>query len=79
MLVDFLEGGVTPEMMRRKMRDTVDSGKRKFKITGDKVPGKYDREIMWTMTAADVVANGADRYGESVEAWAKAVLAALRA
>jgi Family of unknown function (DUF5946) len=79
MLADFLENGVTPHMMRRKMRDTVDSGKRTYKITGDKVPGAYDRAIPWTMTAADVVASGADRYSESVEAWARSMLAALRA
>ena len=27
-LIDFLEGGVTPQQMRRDMRDVVDSGKR---------------------------------------------------
>jgi uncharacterized protein DUF5946 len=67
MLADFLEGGVTPHMMRRRMRDRVDLGKRTFKITGDKVPGAYDHVIHWTTTCADVVAAGTYHYCESVE------------
>src|SRR5690349_23666145 len=33
-LVKFLEGGVTPQVMRRTQRDTVDSGKRDWKVVG---------------------------------------------
>jgi hypothetical protein len=53
-LIDFLEGGVTPQQMRRQMRDRVDSCKRRFKITGTaEHHGSYDPPVAWTMRAAD--------------------------
>ncbi len=79
-LIDFLEGGVTPQQMRRQMRDQVDSGKRTYKVTGTAGHhGSYDPPVVWTMRAADVVAGGEDRYVENIEAWARSILAALRA
>ncbi len=60
-LIDFLEGGVSPEQMRRQLRDRVDSGKRAYKITGTAAHhGSYDPPVVWTLRAADVVAGGAD-------------------
>lgn len=80
MLVDFLERGVTPQQMRGKLRDAVDSGKRTHKITGTpESHGSYAHPVAWTMTAADVVAGGAEHYVENVEAWALSILDALRA
>lgn len=70
MLADFVVGGVNPQEMRQRNRDKVASNKRTWKITGDKVPGAYDRSIRWTMTAADVVANSIENYCESVRDWA---------
>ena len=78
-LIDFLDGGVTPEQMRRQMRDQVDSGKRSFKVKGTpESHGAYDHSVAWTMRAADVVAGGADHYVANVEAWARSILADLR-
>ena len=80
LLVRFVEEGVSPQTIRTQMRDQVDSGKRKFKITATaESQGAYDQPIIWTLTAADVVAAGIDRYIERVTAWARATLADLRA
>jgi hypothetical protein len=79
MLVQFVEHGVTPQQMRAQIREQVDSGVRKHKITGTpEHHGRYAHSIVWTMTAADVVAAGIDKYYESVWAWAHSMIAALR-
>ncbi len=79
-LIDFLEGGVTPEQMRRQLRDVVDSGKRAYKITGTAAHhGSYDPPVAWTLHTADVVAGGVHHYVANVEAWSRSILAALRA
>ena len=80
LLVDFVARGVTPQQVRRRDRDKVDSGKRKFKIKGTaESHGAYHHPVTWTMTAADVVAGGVDSYIESVKAWAQSVYDALKA
>jgi len=74
LLTDFIERGLSPEEVRRKNSGPVASGARDWTITarpGNQ--GAYDRPIRWTMTAADVVAAGAEAYVESVGAWARAV------
>ncbi|MCC7446538.1 MAG: hypothetical protein IT324_03930 [Anaerolineae bacterium] len=80
LLVDFVERGVTPQNVRQQRRDALDSGKRTFKITArpDSV-GVYPNPVHWTMTAADVVAGGADHYVDNVKAWAQSVFDALKA
>ena len=80
LLRDFVERGLTPLDVRRRNRDALDSGRRRFKITATPAAhGAYDRAVKWTMTAADVTAAGADAYRESVRRWAKAILDDLRA
>jgi hypothetical protein len=79
LLVEFLEEGMAPEVVRRRMAPTVDSGKRTFKIKG--TPGShgvYARPVTWTLTAGDVVAAGMDAFYPSVRAWAQSVVKALR-
>jgi hypothetical protein len=74
LLVDFVERGLSPEEARRRNRDRVNSGRRDWSITarpGNQ--GAYERSITWTMTAADVVAGGAEAYCENVRAWAESV------
>lgn len=79
MLVDFLEHGVTPQQMRVKLRDAVDSGKRKHKITGTpEAHGVYERPVAWTMRAGDVVAGGSEHYVGNIAAWARSILGSLR-
>ncbi|MHB1131228.1 MAG: DUF5946 family protein [Chloroflexota bacterium] len=80
LLVDFLERGLSTEEVRRRSRDLVDSGKRQFKITGRQgARGAHANPVRWTMTAADVVAGGHERYYENVKAWAVALYRDLRA
>jgi hypothetical protein len=79
LLVQFVEQGVSPQMVRAQIRDQVDSGKRGFKIKATATQrGVYAQPIHWSMTAADVVAAGIDYYVESVNTWARAALESLR-
>jgi hypothetical protein len=78
LLLGFIRDSVSPQEMRRKIRNRVDSGKRDFKITARAdSKGRYDQPVKWPMTAADVTARGVDKYVESVQAWAKAAYEAL--
>lgn len=74
LLIDFIERGSSPESARRRGQGHVNSGKRDWSITarpGNQ--GSYDRPIAWTMTAADVVGNGAGTYCTSVRSWARSI------
>ncbi|MBP9502858.1 MAG: hypothetical protein KBF17_11920 [Candidatus Promineofilum sp.] len=74
LLVDFVERGLSLWEARRNNRERVASGKRDWSITarpGNQ--GAYERPITWTMTAADVVAAGAERYCECVRLWAREI------
>ena len=74
LLVDFVARGVTPQQVRQRDRDKVDSGKRTFRIKGTpESHGTYDHPVAWTMTAADVVAGGVEHYVENVRTWAQSV------
>ena len=79
LLRNFVEEGLSTEDVRRLNRDIVDSGKRQWKIKGDKVQGSWDGPVTWTMTAADVVAGGMANYCDNVEAWADTVHESLKA
>jgi hypothetical protein len=80
LLVEFLERGATPAEVRSNNRARVDSSKRKWKIKGIAASfGSYEQPIRWSITAAEVVAAGSDRYCEQVRAWAGSILATLRA
>ena len=79
LLVDFVEGGVSPQAMRQRIGGVVDSGTRAFKITGTpESHGSYAHPVRWTLRAADVTAAGIDHYYASVRQWAAATLQALR-
>lgn len=79
-LVVFLEQGATPQEVRQRNRSILDSGNRKWKVTGTRDSfGKYERPVHWEVTAADVITGGMDNYCESVRAWARSVLETLRA
>lgn len=79
-LAEFVEHGVTTQEVRKRNRDTLDSSKRKWKVTGTSDSfGKYERPVHWEITAADVIAGGMDNYCESVRAWARSTLEVLRA
>ena len=79
LLVEFVEQGTPTEVVRARSRDSVDSGKRSWTVTarpGD--AGAYANPVTWTVTAADVIARGADAYVESVREWARSIYDALR-
>lgn len=79
LLEDFAVRGRSPAEVRHINRDKVASDQRKWKITArPDARGAYDRTIAWTMTAADVVASGADRYCDNVRLWARSVYEAVK-
>jgi hypothetical protein len=79
LLVDFVERGISPQYVRQRDRDKVDSGNRKHKIKGTAAShGAYVYPVRWTMTAADVTAGGLNNYVENVNLWAKSVLNDLK-
>ena len=78
-LVDYLEQGVTPQEMRKRLAPNVDSSVRDYKIsaTPDST-AHYQYPIVWSMTAKDVVTAGMNHYYESVQQWSTSILADLR-
>ncbi len=79
LLIDFVEGGITPQEVRTRIAPSADSGTRKAHIKGTtQAHGRYLQPVQWTMTATDVIARGMDAYYGSVQEWATSILAALR-
>jgi Family of unknown function (DUF5946) len=75
LLSDFLERGLTPEQVRKRSRNTVNSSTRIWKITGTPSShGAYEHPIAWTMTAVYVIEDGKVNYCDSVRTWARSVL-----
>ncbi|GAB4520804.1 MAG: hypothetical protein OHK0046_31510 [Anaerolineae bacterium] len=79
MLMQFVEGGVTPQQMRHLLRDKVDSGQRTTRITGTpEHHGVYLHPVHWTMTIGDVTRAGVTQYYASVQVWAESMVLSLR-
>jgi hypothetical protein len=80
LLISFLREENSPQDVRRENRMAYDSGHRMFHIRATAESyGWYDPPVAWSITAPDVVAQGADCYVESVTAWAESILTALEA
>lgn len=80
LLVEFVEHGASPGEVRKRNRARVDSSRRDWKIKATATAhGSYDRAMAWKMTAADVVAGGAEHYCGNVRAWAQLINEALKA
>jgi hypothetical protein len=80
LLAEFLDGELKPEEVRRRDRQKLDSGVRKYKIKGTPAAhGVYQPPVHWTMTATDVIAGGPALYDQNVKKWARSVLDALKA
>lgn len=78
LLTEFVVHGTAPQTVRKQRRTKVASGNRPWAITSR--PGHhgvYNLPVRWTMTAADVVAAGADHYVASVTAWAQSIQQSL--
>lgn len=78
----LLAGAITRRLTareaRRQNREAMQSGKRTFTIKGK--PGQrgaHAHPVSWAVTAADVVAGGAERYADNVRQWAQSVYDAL--
>ncbi len=79
LLKTFVKDGTAPQEVRQRNSATVSSHERTWKITGTPAAhGAYDPPIQWTFTAAKVIANGADSYCESVQAWARSMYGTLQ-
>jgi uncharacterized protein DUF5946 len=73
LLREFLIENKSPAMIRKQIKDTVDSGKRTFKFkskTGVPVINK----ATWSKTIVDVRAENAEVYREDINVWARSVL-----
>lgn len=79
LLIDFVERGLSTESARSENRERVDSSKRDWPITTrPDNQGSYERPMVWTTTAADVVGSGAEAYCVSVRSWARSINDSLR-
>lgn len=79
LLVEFLENGKSPGQIRRQNQSKVNSRNRKWPVTArTDSRGSYIRPPHWTMTAADVIAGGADSYCDNVAVWANSIFEALK-
>ncbi len=79
LLKAFIEQGVQPQAIRKQRRAQVDSRNRKWKVTASADRhGTYPQPMLWSITAADVVAGGADNYVANVRRWAQSINAAIQ-
>ena len=73
LLREFLIENKPPAVVRREIKNKVDSGKRTFKFKSkDGVPVIH--KSTWTKTILDVRAENAELYCEDIYAWARSVL-----
>ncbi|RPJ23083.1 MAG: hypothetical protein EHM33_21900 [Chloroflexi bacterium] len=73
LLRQFLVEKKPPALVRKQIKDTVDSGKRTFKFKSrDGVP--VINKTTWTKTILDVRTEDAEVYCEDITAWARSVL-----
>ena len=79
LLVDFIEHGISPQLVLKNNQMAVDSTHRKWNI-GAKAgrQAAYKDPVHWKMTIQAVVCAGPDQYIESVQDWSRAIFADLR-
>ena len=73
LLREFLVENKSPEFIRKKNKDLVDSGKRKFKITSKDGKPVINKST-WTKTILDVRMENAEAHCEDIKAWARSAL-----
>jgi hypothetical protein len=73
LLREFLTGHKPPSEIRRRNKDNVDSGRRKWRISSKDGLAKINR-TEWTKTILDVRLTDAETYREDVTEWALAAL-----
>ncbi len=73
LLREFIVEGKSPSLIRQQVKDSVDSGKRKFRFKSkDGVP--VINKFTWTKTILNVRVENADVYCEDINAWARSAL-----
>jgi hypothetical protein len=73
LLREFLTENKSPAMIRKQIKDTVDSGKRTFKFKSkDGIPVIH--KSTWAKTILEVRTGNAEVYCEDINAWARSVL-----
>jgi hypothetical protein len=78
LLREFLVENKPPALIRKQMKDTVDSGKRTFKFKSKTGVPVIDKNT-WSKTILDVRAENAEVYCEDITAWARSVLEEVEA
>ena len=73
LLREFLVENKPPQLVRKQIKDSVDSGKRTFKFKSKTGVPVIDKTT-WTRTILDVRAEDAEVYREYINAWARSVL-----
>lgn len=73
LLREFLVEKKTPAMIRKQIKDTVDSGKRTFKFKS-KTGVPVIHKSTWTKTILDVRTENAEVYCQDITTWARSVL-----
>ena len=73
LLKEFLIENKPPQLVRKQIKDTVDSGKRTFKFKS-KTGMPVITKSTWTKTILDVRAENAEVYREDIDAWARSAL-----
>lgn len=73
LLREFIVEGKSPSLIRQQVKDSVDSGKRKFTFKSkDGMP--VIQKSTWEKTILDVRTENAEMYCEDINAWARSVL-----
>jgi hypothetical protein len=73
LLRDFIVERKSPAVIRKQIRDYVDSGKRTFKFKSKTAVPVINKSI-WTKTILDVRTENAEVYCEDIQAWARSAL-----
>ncbi|HEX5840735.1 MAG TPA: DUF5946 family protein [Anaerolineales bacterium] len=73
LLREFLVENKSPAVIRKQIKDTVDSGKRTFKFKSkDGIP--VIKKSTWTKTILDVRTEDTEVYCQDITKWARSVL-----
>jgi hypothetical protein len=80
LLAEFIETRITPDEVRKREKDRLNSNRRRFKITStEDSRGTYAHPVKWKRTASDVVASGPENYVANVKSWAMSIYNHLKA
>jgi hypothetical protein len=73
MLAEFVQEGVTPATMRKRIRSRFDSAQRNWSVTKGAKLSEFG-SIVWTRTIAGVRLDDAETYCSDIKLWAMSVL-----